>query len=201
MVINWKLSKRESSDVERMTYVKKRARLPFCFTGFGRLQLLTVRTLLVFSSLRIAIRTIGFRGLHFLNYKQGKLVVVAAFFFFSVCNRLFFLFVGALRSLPVWVFFFPSELVYTVQLHLAGTRTTISRTKSQTRLLFSVFFLVAYTDFFFLSFSPPLRTKNTLTLTMLKPQFCVWSPIIYICVLLFLVSLTGLRRPRCCYNR
>lgn len=127
------------------------------------------------------------------------------FFFFCVQQVFFFLFFGALRSLPVWVFFFfSSELVYTAQVHLIGTRTTVSRTKSQTRLLFSVFFFFfssIHRLFFFSLFSPPLRTKNTLTLTMLKPQFCVWSPIIYICVLLFLVSLTGLRRRRCCYNR
>lgn len=113
MVINWKLSKRESSDVERMTYVKKRARLPFCFTGFGRLQLLTVRTLLVFSSLRIAIRTMGFRELHFLNYKQGKLVVVVAFFFFFFCVQQVFFFYFLVLFAPClseFFFFFPVSL-------------------------------------------------------------------------------------------
>lgn len=162
-----------------MTYVKKKARLPFCFTGFGRLQLLTVRTLLVFSSLRIAIRTMGFRELHFLNYKQGKLVVVVAFFFFFFCvQQVFFFSIFWCSSLLACLsfFFFSSELVYTAQVHLIGTRTTVSRTKSQTRLLFSVFFFFfssIHRLFFFSLFSPPLRTKNTLTLTMLKPQFCV----------------------------
>ena len=155
MVINWKLSKRESSDVERMTYVKKKGSPSLLFYGLWSLVAFNGQDFIGLLITTNRNTNNGLQGITFseLQTRKAGRRSCLLFFFFSVCNRFFFFYFLVLFAPCLSEFFF--FFFQWACLHCSGSphwnkNNSINNEVTNTIALlrFFFFFLVAYTDFF-----------------------------------------------------